>query len=59
METKDYNVSFNKSGGTAGSGGMTTRVTLPITWFRDMGVTIDDRQIKATFDGKRIILKKK
>ncbi|PRR85504.1 hypothetical protein [Clostridium luticellarii] len=59
METKDLNVSFNKSGGTAGSGGMTARVIFPIKWIREMDITPDDRKLKVTFDGKRIILEKK
>ncbi len=58
METKNLKVSFCKSGGTAGSGGMSTRVILPITWFRKMGITPDDRELKATFDGEKIILEK-
>ncbi|XZM35229.1 hypothetical protein ACSXAY_17500 (plasmid) [Clostridium perfringens] len=51
-------VSFNKSGGTAGKNGMTTRVTLPIKWVRDLDVTEEDREIKAKIDENRIIIEK-
>lgn len=56
METRKLKVSFNKSGGTAGSGGVTTRVILPIKWIRAMGITPENREVKTTFDGKKIII---
>lgn len=52
------NVSFNKSGGTSGKGGITTRVTLPITWIRGLGVNEDDRKVIAKLDNDKIILMK-
>jgi len=58
MESKNRKVSFNKSGGTAGNGGITARVILPITWIRKMGITQENREIKTTFDGKKIIIEK-
>ena len=57
-EERILKVSFNKSGGTAGKNGMTTRVTLPIKWVRNLGVTEEDREIKVKIDGNRIIIEK-
>lgn len=43
---RDLNVSFTKSG----SGSMSTRLTLPITWMKKMNITKDDRVVEVTFD---------
>ncbi|WP_447412881.1 hypothetical protein [Clostridium perfringens] len=58
QEERILKVSFNKSGGTAGKNGMTTRVTLPIKWIRYLGINEEDRKIKAKIDGTRIIIEK-
>ncbi|EDT14208.1 hypothetical protein JJB75_16125 [Clostridium perfringens] len=58
QEERILKVSFNKSGGTAGKNGMTTRVTLPIKWVRYLGINEEDRKIKAKIDGTRIIIEK-
>ena len=58
METKTVKVIFNRSGGTAGKGGITNRVTLPTTWIREMGVTEESREVKISFDGRKIIIEK-
>lgn len=54
---KATKVSFNKSGGTAGKGGVTTRVTLPTRWVRDiLGVTEDEREVTISIVGRKIII---
>ena len=58
MEERKLNISFNKSGGTAGKGGVTTRVTLPKTWIDKMEITQEEREVTVTFDGEKIIIKK-
>ena len=58
METKTAKVIFNRSGGTAGKGGITNRVTLPTTWIREMGVTEESREVKISFDGRKITLER-
>lgn len=47
---KTLNVMFAKSG----CGSTTTRVTLPISWIKQMGLSPDNRQVTAKFDGKKI-----
>ena len=58
MEAKTVKVIFNQSGGTAGKGGITNRVTLPTTWIKAMGVTKENRDVEISFDGEKIIIKK-
>lgn len=52
---KNKVVSFSKSG----SGSLTPRVIVPITWLREMGVTPDDKRINMEYDkeSKQIIIK--
>ena len=56
MEGRKLNVSFAKTG----NGYLTTRVALPITDLRNMGVTEKDREIIYYYDKKneQIIIKK-
>lgn len=56
MESRKLNVSFAKTG----NGYLTTRVALPITDLRDMGVTEKDRKIIYYYDkeNEQIIIKK-
>lgn len=60
MEQKrNLKVSFNKSGGTAGKGGITNRITIPTIWIKEMGIDLENREVIATFDGNKIIIEKK
>lgn len=52
-------VSFNKSGGTAGKGGITNRITIPTAWIKEMGIDSESREVIATFDGNKITIEKK
>lgn len=58
MERRTAKMIFNKSGGTASSGGCTTRVTVPSSWTREMGITKEDREITISFDGETITIEK-
>lgn len=58
-DRRKLKVSFNKSGGTAGKGGITNRITIPTAWIKEMGISLEDREITATFDGDKIIIEKK
>lgn len=58
MEEKRARVIFNKSGGTAGKGGITNRITIPTTWIKEMGITEEQREVNISFDGEKIIIKK-
>lgn len=54
MEKRNLNVIFNKSG----SGSLSTRVTLPITWIKEMDIDKNNREIEVTFYNKEIKIKK-
>ncbi|MCC0724457.1 AbrB/MazE/SpoVT family DNA-binding domain-containing protein [Clostridioides sp. ZZV14-6104] len=53
-ETRILNVNYNKSG----SGSVSTRLNLPITFLRELGVTEIDRSVEVTLKGDEIIIKK-
>ncbi|MBS4933761.1 MAG: AbrB/MazE/SpoVT family DNA-binding domain-containing protein [Intestinibacter bartlettii] len=50
-------VSFNKSGGTSSRNGVTTRLTLPISWIRELGITEENREVIAKIENGKIIIK--
>lgn len=56
MEERKLNIIFNKSG----SGSTNTKVSLPVTWIKQMGITKDNREVIAEFNEKKqeIIIKK-
>jgi hypothetical protein len=59
QKQRQLKVSFNKSGGTAGKGGITNRITIPTAWIKEMGIDLESREVIATFDGNKIIIEKK
>lgn len=58
MEERKARVLFNKSGGTAGKGGITNRVTIPTKWIKEMGITENNREVFLSFDGQKITIQK-
>ena len=56
MEERKLNIIFNKSG----SGSINTKVSLPVTWVKQMGITKDNREVIAEFNEEKqeIIIKK-
>lgn len=58
MEERKAKILFNKSGGTAGKGGITNRITLPTKWIKEMGLTEDNREVFISFDGEKITIQK-
>lgn len=49
---RTLNVMFQK----AGSGSISTRLSLPKDWINAMGITPDSRQVTATFDEETKII---
>lgn len=45
----------------SGSGSITSRLTIPIAWVKEMNITKDDRTVEVTFneESKTITIKKK
>lgn len=48
-------VLFSKSG----SGSTTTKITLPITWIKEMGIDEENREVEVSFDNGKIVIQKK
>ncbi|WP_407301664.1 AbrB/MazE/SpoVT family DNA-binding domain-containing protein [Clostridium botulinum] len=53
------NISFNKSGGNSSRNSMTTRLTLPTSWIKKLGITEQDREVIVKIEGDKIIIRKK
>ena len=51
-------VLFSQAGGSAGKGSKTTKITLPITWVREMGITEEEREVDISFQDGKIIIEK-
>lgn len=54
INKRKLKVLFSKSG----SGSTNTKVSLPITWLKEMGITEEEREITAEHTGDSIIIKK-
>lgn len=54
MEKRNQRIIYNKDG----HGTLTTKISLPIKWTREMGFSENDRNALIDFDGKKITIKK-
>lgn len=54
MKTRRLKVLFTKGG----SGSTTTRLGLPSTWVREMGISENEREVEVMFDGEKITIQK-
>ena len=52
MESRTNNVMFSKNS----AGNPSPRITLSLIWLKKMGISAENREVKMTFDGKRIII---
>lgn len=48
MEKRKLNIVWNKSG----SGSYSTRITIPISWIKEMGLDNQNRKVEVTFNKK-------
>lgn len=53
------NVTFNKSGGTSSRNGVTTRLTLPTSWVKELGLTEENREVIAKLEDGKITIEPK
>lgn len=59
MSTKKETSKINKVlFQTTGKGNTTTRVSVPLLWLEEIGITTESRDVKLTKKGKKIILEK-
>lgn len=54
MEVRSLKMMFQKSG----SGSINTRLGLPSTWVREMGISESERGVIVVFDGEKIEIRK-
>lgn len=54
FEPRILNISYAKSK----SGSITSRLSVPITWLREMGITEDDREVKVSLKDGKIVIEK-
>lgn len=55
-ETRKLKVMFNKAGGNASKSAQSTRISLPIKWIKELGLNPENRDVKTTYDGEKIII---
>lgn len=57
MEERNMKISFGKSG----SGSISPRVSLPLSWLKRVGITPEDREVEIILDDDKeeIIIRKK
>lgn len=54
MEKRKANIMFNKNG----NGNLTTRITLPVPWIKDMGLNENNREVLIEYNNEKITIKK-
>lgn len=55
----ERNIIIAKAGGTAGSGSVNYKISLPADMVKALGVTPDDRSVLVEMEGEKIVIKKK
>ena len=58
METRKCKISVGKPGGNASKNAKNYRLSLPSKWVQEMGVSPEERELRISFDGKRITIVK-
>ena len=58
MEQRQGNIIIHASGGTAGRGANTYKLTLPSTWIKELGIDDTHRKVELSFDGSAITITK-
>lgn len=56
---RELKITFNKSGGSSSRNSITTRLALPTSWIKEIGVTEHNREVIVKLEGKKIIIEPK
>lgn len=61
FEERVAKIMFNKSGGTASKNGLGAKMVIPKKWVNEMGLDLDNREVKLIFnkEDKTITIKVK
>ena len=54
METRKLKMMFQKGG----SGSTTTRISIPVSWVRELGINEIEREVEIMFNGEKIEIRK-
>ncbi len=57
-ESRVLKIMFNKSGGTASKNSYAPKLSIPKSWLDEMNIDLDDREVKLSFDGEKIVIEK-
>lgn len=57
-DTRYLKVMFNKSGGTASKNSYSPKISIPKNWLDEMKISLDEREVRVHFDGKKITIEK-
>lgn len=58
LEVRKRNVSIGKAGGNASVNAKTYKISIPSNWMTEMGITEENREVRLSFDGEKIIIEK-
>ena len=58
-DSRELKVMFNKSGGTASKNSYSHKISITKDWLDDMDITLDEREVNAVYEDKKIIIQKK
>ena len=53
-EVRKLKITLSRSG----NGSLSPRIVLPTKWIRDLGIGEENREMKVSFDGEKIIIEK-
>ena len=54
QEIREIKITLARSG----NGSLSPRITLPTKWIRELNITEENRNMKVSFDGEKIIIEK-
>lgn len=57
-ETRKRNISIGKAGGNASVNAKTYKISIPSNWMTEMGIDEENREVRLSFDGEKIIIEK-
>ena len=58
MERRQAKIIIHASGGTAGKGSNTYKLTLPSSWIKEMDISEQTREVELSFDGRVITIER-
>lgn len=58
MESRAGKVALRNPGGNASKNSLTCSITLPISWIKEMGFDLEDRECVLSFDDGVIMIEK-